>query len=65
MADDPELERQGHGIDEVLQTVEDALVDTGWTEIIVRCRLGVWEWHQTHKADGTPLAADEGPEASK
>jgi hypothetical protein len=30
--DDEEIERQGIGLEEVLRSVEDALVDNAWTD---------------------------------
>jgi hypothetical protein len=48
------------GIREVLQNVEDALIDNGWDEIIVRTDNGLFTWVSDKRAaeveeeDGAP-----------
>jgi hypothetical protein len=59
MGDDEEIERQRVGLEEVLRLVKDALVDNGWTDIVVRRWLGIFERKRTHNEDGTPFVASE------
>jgi hypothetical protein len=62
MGDDEEIERQGRGLKEVLQSVEDTLVDNGWIDNVVRRRLGIFESMRTHNEDGMPFVASEDSE---
>lgn len=39
------------GTEQVLQSVEDALLDNGWDELVVRTDHGVWSW----KKDPEPV----------
>ncbi len=51
MADDREemgeFVRQGTGIREVFQAVEDALVENGYDEFVVATDLGSFQWTRT------------------
>jgi hypothetical protein len=65
---DPEITKQGRGLMDVLQSVENALVDSDWSEIVVRCELGYFEWRRTHNPDGTKFVkppADSGDGARR
>jgi hypothetical protein len=54
MTDEPnELEhfaRQGMGIREVLQSVEDALIDAGYDDFVVATERGTFRWQTVERA---------------
>lgn len=46
------------GVMQVLQSAEQALVDNGWTEYMVRTEHGVWTWNMD-KQQAEPAGADD------
>ena len=52
MADecDREFVRQGRGVREVLQAVEDALIDAGYDDFVVATEHGSFHWRTVERA---------------
>lgn len=42
--------KQGRGILEVLQAMEDALVDAGYDDFMVATEHGTWHWRSVERA---------------
>jgi hypothetical protein len=42
--------KQGRGIREILQTVEDALVDAGYDDFVVATDRGTFRWQSVERA---------------
>jgi hypothetical protein len=50
MTDDREFARQGRGIRDVLQSVEDALMDAGFDDFMVATEHGTFHWRTVERA---------------
>src|SRR4051812_28607866 len=50
MERDDQFQKQGLGVREVLQTVEDALMDTGYEDFAVAIEHGTFQWHTVDRA---------------
>ena len=50
MTDDNPFFRQGMGIRDVLQAVEDALVEAGYDDYVVATERGTFKWQTVERA---------------
>ena len=58
---DPELARfakQGRGVREVLQAVEDALIDAGYDDYVVATERGTFHWQTVERARAAAAKED-------
>jgi len=46
----PEFAKQGRGVREILQSVEDALVDAGYDDFVVVTERGSFHWQTVERA---------------
>ena len=63
---DPELARfakQGRGVHEVLQAVENALIDAGYDDFVVATEHGTFHWRTVERARAR-ASEEEGKDAS-